>query len=254
MQNLVNSYLEKFKRERHLRRRLSGILLLLALVVVTGVCWQLRMTGAALTNETYCGKEEHQHDESCYEKVLICGLEEGEGTSGHTHTDECYETSTTLVCDLEESEGHTHTDACYTTTLTCGLEESEGHTHTVACYETEQVLICDLEEAEAETGHVHTDACYEEQLVCGLEEHTHTVECLIDETADVETASDWEATIPTTLSGTWAEDLVAVAKSQIGYTESTANFKLDEDGETRKGDTRVGAWAGNSNGDWAARG
>jgi len=296
MKNVVNTYLEKFMRERRMRRRLICVLLVLAAVVGTGVYWQLRMTGAALTNEVYCGKTEHTHDNSCYETVLVCGLEEGEGTAGHTHTEECYETVTTLICGLEESEGHTHTDACYTKTLTCtleeseghahtdscydeegslicgleesaghthtdscytleltcGLEESEGHTHTDACYQTEQVLICELEECESETGHTHTDACYEKQLVCGLEEHTHTVECLIDESADTETASVWEATIPTTLSGVWADDLVAAAKSQLGYTESTANFKLADDGETRQGYTRYGAWAGNECGDWDA--
>ncbi len=132
--------------------------------------------------------------------------------------------------------------------LICGLAESEGHTHTEDCYVTEQALICGLEESE---GHTHTEECYETQLICGLEEHTHTVECLIDETADVETASDWEATIPS-LSGDWAEDLVSVAKSQLGYAESTANYTLADDGETHKGYTRYGAWYGNKYGDWDA--
>ncbi|MCD8395654.1 MAG: hypothetical protein LUD12_00455 [Lachnospiraceae bacterium] len=231
MQNLINTYLDKFKRERRMRRWLVCVLLLLALLVGTGVYWQLRLTGAALTNEVYCGKTEHVHDDSCYELVLVCGLEESEGTPGHTHTEECYETVTTLIC---------------------GLEEGEDHTHTEACYQTEQVLICELEECEPETGHTHTDACYEKQLVCGLEEHTHTIACMIDETADLETASVWEATLPSTLSGTWAENLVAVAKSQVGYAESTANFKLADDGETTQGYTRYGAWAGNEYGDWDA--
>ncbi|MCD7833127.1 MAG: leucine-rich repeat protein [Lachnospiraceae bacterium] len=114
------------------------------------------------------------------------------------------------------------------------------------------MLICGLEECESETGHTHTDACYEKQLVCTLEEHTHTVECLIDETADLESASDWEATLPASLSGNWANDLVAVAKSQLGYTESTANYKLADDGETIQGYTRYGEWAGNPYGDWDA--
>ncbi|MCD8341880.1 MAG: leucine-rich repeat protein [Clostridiales bacterium] len=225
MQNVVNTYLEKFKKERHIRRRVTCILLALALVVGSNVYWQLRLTGAAATNETFCGMEEHTHSEDCYEQVLTCGLEESEG---HTHTDACYETETTLVCGLEESEEHTHDDSCY---------------------ETEQVLVCGEEESE---GHTHTDDCYEEQLVCGLEEHTHTVECLTDETADVETSDDWEATLPADLTGVWAEDVVSVAESQLGYTESTANFTLDEDGTTRRGYTRYGAWAGNKYGAWDA--
>ncbi|MCD7763293.1 MAG: leucine-rich repeat protein [Lachnospiraceae bacterium] len=283
MQNLVNVFIEKFKREHRMRRRFVCMLLLLAALVGTGVYWQLRLTGAALANEVYCGKTEHQHDDSCYELVLVCGLEECEAVEGHTHTDTCYEEQTELICGLEECEaveGHTHTDACYEeqTELICGQEESEshthtaacytttkvliccqeeqeaveGHTHTAACYQTTKALICGLEECEAVEGHTHTDACYEKQLVCGLEEHTHTVDCLIDESADLETASDWEATLPTSLSGIWAEDLVAVAKSQLGYTESTANFILSDDDETVRGYTRYGEWAGNEYGDWDA--
>lgn len=61
MQNLVNTYLEKFKQEHHVRRRLTCLLLALAMVVSTGVYWQLHLTGAALTNEVYCGMEEHTH-------------------------------------------------------------------------------------------------------------------------------------------------------------------------------------------------
>ncbi|MCD7745649.1 MAG: leucine-rich repeat protein [Lachnospiraceae bacterium] len=306
MINVVDNYLEKFKRQRRTHRRLICVLVVLAVIVVLGVYWQLRMTGAALANEVYCGKEEHTHDDSCYEMVLVCGLEESEGTPGHTHTEECYEEQTELICGLEEcravaghthteecyeeqteltcgkeesaghahtdacydeegnlicgqeeSAGHTHTADCYTTTkvLVCGKEEREavaGHTHTEACYQTTKVLICGLEECEATAGHTHTNACYEKKLVCGLEEHTHTVECLIDETADLETASDWEVTVPTAMSGDWADDLVAVAKSQLGYTESTANFTIDDDGETTRGYTRYGAWAGNEYGDWDA--
>ncbi len=92
---------------------------------------------------------------------------------------------------------------------------------------------------------------YEKVLVCGQEEHVHTVSCLSDETADVETAEIWEATLPT-LTGVWADDVAAIAESQIGYTESTANFTLDEDGATRRGYTRYGAWYGNAYGDWDA--
>ncbi|MCD8116464.1 MAG: CHAP domain-containing protein [Oscillospiraceae bacterium] len=247
MKNIVNSYVRRFRTERRRSRRAIAMLLALALLVATGVTWQLHSTGIALTNETYCGQEEHTHTEECYGTVLSCGLAESEG---HTHTEDCYETVTTLVCGQEESAGHTHDESCYDEegSLICGQEESEGHTHTEDCYVTEEVLICGLEESE---GHTHTEECYEEQLICGLEEHTHTVECLIDETADVETASDWEATIPS-LSGDWAEDLVSVAKSQLGYAESTANYTLADDGETHKGYTRYGAWYGNKYGDWDA--
>ena len=73
-----------------------------------------------------------------------------------------------------------------------------------------------------------------------------------DDTADVETASDWETTIPD-LSDceTWAEKLLAVARSQLGYHESILNFRVDNKGE-HKGYTRYGEWYGNPYGDWCA--
>ena len=101
--------------------------------------------------------------------------------------------------------------------------------------------------------HTHTEDCYQDgELACGKEEHIHTVDCMSDQSADVETENDWKQTLPDNLTGTWAEDLVNVAVSQLGYKESTKNFILSEDGATRKGYTRYGAWYGNEYGDWDA--
>ena len=58
-----------------------------------------------MEREAACGIEAHQHSEECYEKVLICGLEESED---HQHTEACYET--VLVCGKEE---HIHSEQCY---------------------------------------------------------------------------------------------------------------------------------------------
>lgn len=203
---------------------LGSVLLVLAVVVTLLVYWQLRYTGITMTNVTYCGCEEHVHTEECYEYTLICGFEVSEG---HTHADECYES---------------------VEVLTCGLEESDEHTHDEFCYETQLALICGLKEFD---GHTHTDECYEKTLICGLEEHTHTVECLIDLTADVEDESVWTLTLPT-LSGNLRADVVNVACSQLGYTESTANYSVGEDGVTHYGYTRYGAWYGNEYGSWNA--
>lgn len=209
--------------------------------------------------ELICGKEEsegHTHTDECKhtEQVLICNVPESEG---HTHSDSCYNEAGELICGKEESEGHIHTDSCYETRVTyvCGKEESEGHTHTDACYETKIVLTCGQEETSGQTSsntHVHTDACYKKVLTCEKEEHTHTLICYSNPNADVETAEIWERTIPTELSGIWADDVLAVAKSQLGYRESTDNYIVEEDGTTMKGYTRYGAWYGDSYGDWCA--
>ncbi len=230
MRNMVNTYIERFRKERRTQRHLAMVLAALAVVVAGGVFWQLHYTGVAMANETYCGLEEHTHDESCYEAVLICGRDEGEPSEGHTHDASCYETVQVLTCGQEESEEHTHSDACRT---------------------FEEVLVCDQDEEAAAEGHTHDASCYEQVLICEIPEHVHTIECLSDETADVETAKDWEETLPE-LTGVWADDVVAVAQSQIGCTESEKNFRYDEETDTRKGYTRYGAWYGNEYGDWDA--
>lgn len=224
MQDLLTVCINKIKGERTAKQMFGLVMLVLSLIVVMLVYWQLKLTGVALANEYYCGMEEHIHTDECYEDVLVCELEEGEIT-GHVHTDECYQSEMVLVCELEENEEHTHDESCY---------------------EEQMVLICAEEEGEP---HVHTEECYENQLTCGLEEHTHTVECMIDETADLEDSEIWEATLPE-LTGDWRSDVVAIAESQLGYTESTANYAIADDGETHKGYTRYGEWAGNPYGDW----
>ncbi len=212
-----------------------------------------------------CGQEEtqgHTHDENCYEEEisLICESDEKELTEitlEHTHTDECYETKSVLVCDLEENVGHTHGEDCRDEdgNPICGQEETQGHTHDENCYEEEISLICESEEAENTEiilGHTHTDECYEERIVCLCEEHEHTLICYSDPEADVESAAVWERTLPQNLGDNRAENAAAVAISQLGYAESTANYIVADDGVTIKGYTRYGEWYGDPYGDWSA--
>ncbi len=107
---------------------------------------------------------------------------------------------------------------------------------------------CDLEE------HTHSEICYDAlELICGKEEHTHDLVCQNDPEADVETETDWMATFAdVTLTGEWDQDLLAIARSQLGYQESTRNYEVMEDGETIKGYTRYGDWYGLPYGDWCA--
>lgn len=73
---------------------------------------------------------------------------------------------------------------------------------------------------------------------------TETEEETVDFNADVETEADWEKTFSDVeLTGIAGEDLVAIAKTQLGYTESKLNYVTDEDDETVHGYTRYGAWA-----------
>lgn len=269
MRENVKKQIRNAKKRRIRRRRFYAAVALCSILVAGIVSWKLILPGTAMSGETYCGKEEHTHSDTCYEQVLICGQEEGAGA--HTHTDACYTEVRTdqLICGQEESEGHvhtdacytneltcgqeenaehTHTDACYTKTLTCGQEEGAGaHTHTDACYATERKLTCGQEEG---AGHTHTDACYKTELTCGKEEHKHTSECYSNPDA-VETEDQWKAAFKNyKLTGEWGKDTAAVAKSQVGYKESTENYKVNEDKST-DGYTRYADWAGDDiYGDW----
>ena len=202
-----------------------------------------------LTEQT-CTLQElpgHSHTEACgisTVQELTCNLKE---STGHAHGEGCYTAVTTYGCGLEESIGHAHGEGCYTTvtTYSCGLEEIPAHIHEDGCYETASVQICTLEEDPA---HTHEAACYGSKLTCGLEEHEHETMCYSDPAADVETPEQWQATLPKR-SGIYAEDVVAIAQSQLGYTESQLNYIVAEDG-TLRGYTRYGAWCDQPYGDW----
>lgn len=123
----------------------------------------------------------------------------------------------------------------------CGMSE---HKHTAECLSQE--LKCSDESEE----HNHTPQCYKAVFSCGEREHIHTVQCRSDISADIETEADWEATLPEKMTDDRCENIVAVAESQLGYTESTKNFIIADDGVSRKGYTRYGKWYGNPYGDW----
>lgn len=248
MQKLVKEYLNELNRRQRKRRRAGIALMLLVVMVFGGVVGILTQYGIAMTEDAKCGIEEHTHTDECYQDVLVCGREEGEG---HQHGEECYQTENVLVCGQEEREGHTHAEGCYQEdgTLICGQEESEGHQHGEACYESRKSLVCGQEESEA---HVHAEGCYERQLVCGKEEHTHTENCRIDRDADVEDASKWDAQYASvSWTGNWGEDLVTAAQKQLGYKESMDNYQIAENGG-HKGYTRYGQFMGDVYADWDA--
>ena len=196
----------------------------------------------------------HEHTGACYEehRVLTCYQEE------HEHTDDCFDEYGALICGEFE---HIHDDSCYTTEyeLVCGLDEGELVEEPNPAYQEMPASrpVVDLPTEPAETTpeepvlHHHTDACYTEELVCTIPEHHHTVECLADTQADVETAEEWQAAANVALNGNWAEDLLTVAKSQLDYQQSDKNFKLDvEDQQVLRGYSRYGAWYGNPYGAW----
>ena len=312
MNDILKTYMERFRENRHTLRRYTAFVLALAMITTLFVNWQLHGVGISMTAQYQCGEEEHTHTADCYTKVLTCGYEEGElenadevaaaaATSQptveaepaplslepqiefvpHEHTEDCYTEVQTLTCMEEE---HVHGDDCFDPedgSLICDKFE---HTHDESCYTTEYELTCGLEEGElveqvveptqsAELAamavaepvaleptvdtvepiyHHHTDACYEEVLTCPLPEHHHTVACLSDTSADVETPEEWQAVNDeAVMTGNWDEDLLSVAKTQLGYEQSEKNFEIDPaDGVTLRYYSRYGQSYGNPYGEW----
>ena len=190
----------------------------------------------------------HHHTPDCYEEeeVLTCGIE-----SDHVHQDYCYDQETGELLCTE----HEHTDDCYTLekVLVCGQEEGEPEKTDdgAALYDTDENSAEESDSAEEpetaadpepekeatkpetddeiDTGytvHHHTAECYGKVLICGKEEHEHTADCLVNPNAEID--AEYDAKTPDRTSVDWAQDMVLVARSQLGYTESKAD--VDEDG------------------------
>ena len=311
MNDILKTYMERFRENRHTLRRYTAFVLALAMITTLFVNWQLHGVGISMTAQYQCGEEEHTHTADCYTKVLTCGYEEGELENAaevaaaeadqpsaeedimplslepqiefvpHEHTDDCYTEVQTLTCMEEE---HVHDDDCFDPEDGSLICEKFEHTHDESCYTTEYELTCGLQEGElveqvveptqsaalaamavAEPValapmvdtvepiyHHHTDACYEEVLTCPLPEHQHTVACLSDTSADLETPEEWQAAnAEAVMTGNWAEDLVSVAQTQLGYEQSEKNFEIDPaDGVTLRYYSRYGQSYGNPYGEW----
>ena len=144
-------------------------------------------------------------------------------------------------CGYEE---HAHSDACYTEVLVCGYEDEAPENPADSAGEDGEA---------APTAHSHTADCYQRVLTCTLPEHTHTLECLADITADVETPADWDEQSEG-VSSVWSDAMTEIAQRQLGYTESAKNFTVDKAlGETLAQAhhyTRYGDWYGNPYGNW----
>ena len=158
-------------------------------------------------------------------------------------------------CGYEE---HVHSDACYTEVLICGYEDEAPESPADSAEEEDEAPEPPADAAEeggdaAPTGHSHTADCYQKVLTCTVPEHTHTLECLADLTADVESPADWDGQ-SAGVSSFWSDAMTEIAQRQLGYTESARNFTVDmamgEAPAQTHHYTRYGDWYGNPYGNW----
>jgi len=190
-----------------------------------------------------------------WDRTLICEKTE------HVHSDECYSEVTVpeekkLIREICDDETHEHTDECYEIipehtekVLSCVLEE---HTHSAACFdappsEPEEGYYCGYIE------HTHNELCYayDGSLMCTIPEHTHERICQSNPNADLVSAYFMDQQVKSlNLGDDWAENIIAVAESQLGVSESVSNFIIENG--TEYGYSRYGGYYGVPYGDWCA--
>lgn len=181
------------------RKFFRRVVRFLACVVAFVTTYALILPAITMEKETFCGYEEHAHQESCYRlqqeyRSLICS---SETLQIHVHGDGCY-SGETLVCNQADYVVHSHDDSCYLESqLVCTLPERAQHVHGDSCYETYEPiahehterceepvrgqLLCTEEERE---GHAHDAGCHEPgaELVCTVQEaHQHGDDCYSSE-------------------------------------------------------------------------
>ncbi|MBQ4317398.1 MAG: Cna B-type domain-containing protein [Clostridia bacterium] len=209
--------------------------------------------------ETVCGYSDfvvHQHTNDCFDgDNLVCKLP---AVSAHVHDDSCYlnnDKESKLLCGYKEIVLHEHTEECFDgDELICGSVETLKHIHNEDCFSvsSEKVdskkLYCQLAVG---ANHQHNELCFGLwELSCGKDTHIHGASCRANDKSDVETREEYEKTLEQVeLSGNWREDILSIAQTQLGYSESKKNYVVAEDGTTLNGYTRYGAWFGDEFGD-----
>lgn len=71
MNDILKTYKEQFRENRHTLRRYTAFVLALAMITTLFVNWQLHGVGISMTAQYQCGEVEHAHTADCYDKVLI---------------------------------------------------------------------------------------------------------------------------------------------------------------------------------------
>ena len=202
----ISAYWAKLNTGAVLRRNLHQTVAVASLAVVLIVFWCLKLTGVTLAGEAFCGRAEHMHGEKCFQKTLLCELQEGppDRETVYHVSDDAGLVNRELVYAVSDDTEPVNREPAY------ALEDDAT-----------------LLPADA---HFHTDACYAKNLTCTAAEHTHDRTCYSDLKADLESREDWEKLLAELGEGTTtAANVVTLAESQLGYQESERNFEVDTD-------------------------
>ncbi len=155
MSDKMNDVVKEYARFGLGRQIWKRILTILAVITVFITVYMLILPAITQEVPSYCGYEEHTHDDSCYEYVEKCNCDEE-----HEHFSECYVKLKTLTC---LKTVHTHNDYCFV----------EPTAPTEDVYNDEYDACITPE-------HTHLDTCYDEDgdVLCGQVEHKHSKACI----------------------------------------------------------------------------
>ncbi|MBR2258760.1 MAG: VWA domain-containing protein [Blautia sp.] len=199
--NAIREIMDKVYRKKPWNRGVTAI----AAVIVFITTYLLILPAITMTKDIVCGKEEHIHNDQCYEttyqRVLNCPYTQmGDGVIIlHKHDENCYDTEGKLICPLQETEEHVHTAACYgveeqdlfgSTAVEDGFgagisfapaDEGFGASEGTDLFSSSAAVppLCGMAEL---VPHTHTEECYDfyGNLICGKPEvivHQHGEEC-----------------------------------------------------------------------------
>ncbi len=182
----------RFLREQRLSRRWRNIVGVLAGLVVFCTTYALILPAMTAERQTVCGMEEHTHTEECFENgVQMCGKEE------HTHTEDCYARGQGITVGvIMGPQGNSVTD----------VPPEQGNEEEPSGGELEVDLSGDGTAAPEEGTQLTPEQ--QEQEVQALEAQRQEEQNQLDQRLS-----------EVTLTGTWADDVVAAAKAHTGCLE-----------------------------------
>jgi uncharacterized repeat protein (TIGR02543 family) len=98
----------RWLKKKPAKQTMHRLKMVVASTVVFVTAYALSMPAITLSSKTFCGLQEHTHTSECYiSSTPLCQKEESED-SGHSHDESCYRSETAL-CNKEE---HVHTRQC----------------------------------------------------------------------------------------------------------------------------------------------
>ncbi|MBQ9901978.1 MAG: VWA domain-containing protein [Clostridia bacterium] len=199
----VQTIIEKIYDSHRRYKTWQKVVAVLGFITVFCTTYALILPAITLESspDAICGIEEHTHTNDCYERrsVLVC-----ENTDpDHVHTDECYRVDSVLICGKEE---HKHTKACFPKEEPKEEKVIEPENPTTVASAFDEVKTT-IEETIAETKLEETTA---------TQAQTSEAETTVTEASETETTATEPSETATTEETTAAEETEETQAEEMG--------------------------------------